>query len=192
MKRFASGQYLETQVLFSGKQLSDVSDYDIALEAVRRLGLLKDDAAMTIAGMLKYTVSEHPRAVCTRYRKLGQQVSNEVKKELGIRTNGFMSVPAYDELSEAGKKRSIEAHEMTLLRATFHRSKVQMFGQAIDAGFDKVRFSPSHLDECEFCRQNNNQILYISEIPELPIAACSREACSAFISPYRDYLREPN
>jgi hypothetical protein len=179
-------------VLFCGKKLSDVSDYDIALEAVRRLGLLNDHAAITIAAMLEATVSEHPRAVCTRYRKLGQQVSNGFKKELGIRANGFMSIAAYDELSEAGKKRAIDAHEITLLRATFHRSKVRMFEQAVAAGFDKVRFSPSHLDECDFCRQNSNQILYISEISELPITTCSREACSAFISPYRDYLREPN
>jgi hypothetical protein len=179
-------------VLFCGKELSDVSDNDIASEAVRRLGLLDDQAAITIAGMLDATDTEHPRTVCTRYRKLGPQVSNDVKKELGIRANGFMSVSAYGELSDLGKKRALEAHEITLVRATFHRSKVRVLSQALMAGFDKVRFSPSHLDECDFCRQNCNQVLYITEISELPIAKCSREACSAFISPYRDYLREPN
>lgn len=182
----------ELKVMFWGKDLSDVTDLDFALEATQRLGLLNDSAASTIAGMITAAETEHPRAITTRYRKSGAQVNEEVKKLLGVRANAFMSVAAYSELTELGKSRAVEAHEITLLRAVFHRIKVRTLSQCVKAGFDKIRFSASHRDECAFCGENDNVILYVTELSELPITKCSREACSALISPYRDFLGKRN
>ena len=180
------------KILFCSKELSEVSDFDFALEAVHQLGLVNDSAALAIAEMIDSATTEHTRAITTRYRKSGPQVTNEVKKQLGIRANSFLSIAAYAELSELGRKRALDAHEITLRRAAFHKAKARTLGQCIEYGFDKVRFRPSHRDECEFCRENDNVILYVSEISELPISKCSREACSAFISPYQDYLGRQN
>lgn len=180
------------QVQFCSKDVSKISNFDFAHEAVQRLGLLNESATVAVAEMINSAETEHPRVVTTRYRKLGTQVTDDVKKLLGIRSNAFMSTIAHSELSELGKSRALEAHEITLLRAIFHRIKARTLSQCLRAGFDKVRFSPSHRDECVFCRENDNVILYVSELSELPISTCSREACSAFISPHRHFLAKHN
>ena len=176
------------QVTFCGKPFSDLSELDFALEATIYLGLLNRSAAPKLASMLTTTPTEHPRAITTRYRKLGPQVSIETKKTLGFRSNAFLSIEAFGDLTEAGKSRALDAHEISLLRAAFNKMKVETLSGAWMSGFDKVRFSPSHLEECVFCQENDNVLLYIDELSELPISRCSREACSALISPYRDYL----
>ncbi|MER8406823.1 hypothetical protein [Mesorhizobium sp. M0768] len=92
---------------------------EAASEAVARLGLLKPEAAKTISRLLLAEMGDHPRAICTAYRKNGVQISREEKKALGIRVNAFLSYAAFNELSEAGKGAPLSAHETTLLRATF-------------------------------------------------------------------------
>jgi hypothetical protein len=184
--------YSDKHVTFCGKPFSELSDLDFALEATEYLGLLDRSAAPKIADMLATVKTEHPRAITTRYRKLGPQVPVETKKTLGLRANAFLSVDAFSDLTETGKTRALDAHETSLLRASFYKIKAETLSVAWKAGFEKVRFSPSHLNECAFCQENSNLLLYIEELSELPISRCSREACSAFISPFRDYLGRSN
>lgn len=188
---FGQPKEAQTQTLFCGITISEVSSADIALEAINHLGLLQASAVNTIAEMIDFSSTEHPRAITTRYRKSGEQISPELKRSLGVRSNGFMSHTAYSELTDRGRERAIEAHEVTLLRAVFHKTKINTLSQCAQVGFLEVRFSPSHLSECGFCQKNEDCIMAISDLKELPFRECSREACSALLMPHRDYLAEP-
>ena len=53
---------------------------EAAREAVTTLGLLTPNAIPTIASLLANDLSEHPRAIATRYRKEGEQTSDAEKK----------------------------------------------------------------------------------------------------------------
>jgi hypothetical protein len=90
-----------------------------AREAVEQLGVLTPEAIPTIARLLQGDISEHPRAIATRYRKEGEQISDADKRALRIRRNGFLSRQALAEITPAGLGDPLAAHETTLLRATF-------------------------------------------------------------------------
>ncbi|MEC3947581.1 hypothetical protein [Sphingobium sp. HWE2-09] len=87
--------------------------------AVEALGLVKPHAAKTIAEMMTFDLVEHPCLTTTRYRKEGEQLTKEEKKALSLRSNAFLSRAAYDDLTEAGLMRPLEAHELVMLRAYF-------------------------------------------------------------------------
>jgi hypothetical protein len=180
----------EVEMFFSGKPLRQTTDFDIAVEAVVHLGLLKDGAAQEIARMLPRTVVEHPFKVATDYRKSGQQLSPDEKRSIGIRTNAFMSRVALSDLTSLGLGRPLEAHAITLLRATFYRQKILSLQNFKRMGCFEVRFSASHKMECKLCQRLDGEVVSIEELAEMPFAGCNREACSAVLMPYKNWFAE--
>ena len=128
-----------------------------AQEAVEHLGLLKPGAAATIKDLLCDFHGEHPRSVCTTYRKMGGQLSDDEKRAIGIRANAFLSRAALAEISEKGMLDPIRAHEITLLRASFvifrHRnaqSYARMMANHPDYPIE-IQYDVFHPDACTVC-----------------------------------------
>lgn len=75
----------------------------VAREAINRLGLLKKEAETIIYHLLDGRFVEHPRALSSAYRKDGEQLTNDEKRALGLRSNAFFSRKAFEELTTKGK-----------------------------------------------------------------------------------------
>lgn len=128
-----------------------------AHEAVDHLGLLRPEAAATVINLLSNFQGEHPRSACTAYRKTGEQLSDDEKRENGIKVNAFMSRAALAEISEKGLADPIRAHEITLLRASFvtfrHRnaqSCARMMADHPDYPIE-IQYDVFHPDACPVC-----------------------------------------
>ena len=128
-----------------------------AHEAVERLGLLRPEAAETIIDLLSNFQGEHPRSACAAYRKTGEQLSDDEKRAIGIRSNAYLSRAALAEISEKGMEDPIRAHETTLLRASFvilrHRnaqSSARMMVDHPDYPVE-IQYDVFHPDACPIC-----------------------------------------
>ncbi|OGN47380.1 MAG: hypothetical protein A3K57_04685 [Caulobacterales bacterium RIFOXYA1_FULL_67_7] len=100
-------------------------------EAIRRLGLLHPSARTAIMTMMKDDQGQHPRSLCTAYRKAGDQITKEELKAIGLRASAFMSREALADLTDIGLEKPLEAHVDTLLRSYFTVSRWRSF-QATD------------------------------------------------------------
>ena len=169
---------------------------DAAREAVTTLGLLTPGAIPTITGLLSDDLIEHPRSICTRYRKTGEQISDEEKKRLGIRRNGFLSKAALSEISEAGLAEPLAAHERTLLRATFTMSRANAIGKADEVleqvGGALIGWEHSTLNkDCPACNRLDHRVTAADQAVILPPSDC-RPGCTApyTIRPKFDWLHD--
>ena len=160
-------------------------------EAVATLGLLRPEATTIIASLISDSMVEHPRAICLGYRKTGEQVAALEKKALGIRPNAFLSVAAHADLTAAGRKRALVAHEITLLRATFtlNRRKSVLQAMTLEATHKPVslRFNLSHHD-CAQCIKLNGKLLPLDDAFVLPHKGCRCETASYSLNPKVDWL----
>lgn len=90
-----------------------------AEEAVSKLVLLRPEAVETVFKLLENPNGLHPKAICTAYRKEGEQLSPAEKGLAGIRRTAFMSRKALGEISPLGMQDPVRAHELTVLRGSF-------------------------------------------------------------------------
>ena len=166
-----------------------------AQEAIDRLRLLRPEAATTIAELLQDEMIEHPRAICTAYRKRGAQISREQKRRLGIRGNGFLSHAAFEELSELGIRKPLVAHETTLLRATFslmRHNRVQNESELRNQlgpcflGFEYDVFE----SECPACRSLHGSITCKAGAVVFPLPECTCVTANYDIHPKFDWLAD--
>jgi hypothetical protein len=169
---------------------------EAAREAVTTLGLLTSKAIPTIASLLANDLSEHPRAIATRYRKEGEQISDAEKKALGIRRNGFLSRAALAEIAPAGLTEPLAAHEITLLRATFTRLRYDRVAQGEAM---RAQLGPSFIGylhdtlhrECPACIRLDGLVTDAANAKIMPPSDCA-PGCSANygIGPKIDWLAD--
>lgn len=118
-----------------------------SIEAVNHLGLIKPEFTHKIINLLEGYGTVHPKDVCAKYRKYGDQLSKEEKINIGINVRAFISREALSEITEKGLSNAIDAHYLTLLRATF-----TMFRYNNKMGIDEL-----------FCHVNEKSVtLYYS------------------------------
>jgi len=156
-------------------------------EAISALKLLRPSAVETLAAMLRDSITSHPRAITTAYRRGGEQLPKEAKKALGIRANAFLSIQAASELTDDGLKRPLEAHEITLLRAHFNamrRAAVER-AQTLDADHFEYSTISSH---CPGCVRLKGHKMSVADLqPDHP-PDCEREACPVMIVAKIDFI----
>lgn len=164
-----------------------------AREAVGALGLLKPEAEGTILHLLddRFMVA-HPRKLCIEYRKDGEQLTADELRSLGVKSNAFMSRRAFGQLTEAGLGRPLEAHEITLLRATFtlnrHRSLLGVQGLKPPAFNDEFKYDTMTRD-CAVCRSLDAEVVKGDDVHVFPPPGCVCETANYTIRPYVDFLR---
>lgn len=159
-------------------------------EAVESLGYIKPEAAETLARLIDSYRDEPPKAIATRHRKDGPQVSNDDKKIMGIRSNGFLSLAARAELTEKGLESPLLAHQQTILRASLAVSRARRLSGEQAQGVTQWKFSGVDAVACKGCSRLADAV--ISASVALPIGPpdCGREACAVFYLAHVDYLRE--
>lgn len=170
--------------------------YEAAYEAVTTLGLLTPAAIPTIASLLANDLSEHPRAIATRYRKAGEQICDAEKKALRIRRNGVLSRAALAEITPAGLAEPLAAHEITLLRATFTRLRHDRVAQGetmrAQAGRRFIGYVHDTLHrECPACNCLDGLVTDAVNAKIMPPSDCA-PGCSANygIGPKIDWLAD--
>ncbi len=155
-----------------------------AEEAVAHLGLLKSDAVETVFGLLDNPHGFHPRAICTAYRKGGEQLEDGEKKAAGIRKSALMSRDAIAEITAKGMQDPLRAHELTVLRGSFaifrHRNALsaeRMMQEHPDLPIE-VQYDVFHSDSCGVCND-----LYRKPVePDWGLFA--PDGCTCITAPY--------
>ena len=134
-----------------------------AEEAVAHLGLLKAEAVATVFGLLDNPDGSHPRAICTAYRKKGEQLHEGEKKVAGLRKKAFMSREALAEITAKGMQDPLRAHELTVLRGSFaifrHRNALSaehMMQEHPNLPIE-VQYDVFHPDSCDVCHALNRK-----------------------------------
>ncbi|ANG95806.1 hypothetical protein A8A54_04470 [Brucella pseudogrignonensis] len=164
----------------------------VAREAVDRLGLLKREAEAIIYHMLDKRFAEHhPKAICTEYRKDGEQLSAIEKKSIGLRSDAFFSTKAFVELTEKGKKDPLKAHEITLLRAHFtlrrYQTVIQARSENISQFLDDYKYDVLQMD-CPACGQLEGIITKGNDAFIFPPSDCACDTANYSLQPYVDWL----
>lgn len=160
-------------------------------EAISTLGYLKPDAEADIAKILPLCFRYGPRAVATKYRKHGEQISDDEKRALGLRRNAFYSRRVFSLLTEKGRSSPIEGIVLTLSRAghILHRQNAIDGAQKVaDAKIMMVGFDM----ECEGCQRSNKQIIETRDASPLPPNDCRRENCGLMFNVHIDFLARWN
>lgn len=161
------------EVSFDRKNISA----DAVKEAIDYLGLLKPTSSNVLLDLIPLCRIKGLKAVTTDFRKDGEQISKDEKKAIGVRSNGFFSRIAFEQLTEAGKSRAIEAHFLTLWRAdaTIHRASEIITATKDEHGYLKV--IGEHANGCEVCRKHQQSKLSPFETSPFPPPQCAHDAC---------------
>lgn len=164
-----------------------------AKEAVRSLGLLRDEAVPAIAALLERASGDHPRTIATAYRKQGEQLAADEKRALGLRTNAFLSRAAYNQLTERGLAEPLAAHELTLLRATFAMLRMRRAHQAraldLLAYRGEIKYDSLTLD-CPACKALDGVIASVFDAEILPNPTHSCRTANYTFSAHVDWLAD--
>ena len=139
-------------------------------EAIRHLGLVIPGAGPAIAAMFDDLPHLSPRGIATAHRKKGEQLSVKEKKALGLRSNAFLGREAHAELTEAGRRDPLAAHETVLLRALFSVLRARMVNNSLAAGFERFQYRGVNAD-CPFCSRSGVMVA-AAEVSLLPDPAC--------------------
>lgn len=157
-------------------------------EAITALGYLNPECATDLALLLEKNPGTHPRALSAKFRKIGTQISSTEKKALGVRSNAFYSREALATLTPKGRKRPLEAHEVTMLRAFFGFCREREIASALANKMDGIRASGAFAD-CSGCRSVRGKVYSFEDAKRLPPPECNHEACSLMLSGYFDFLK---
>lgn len=162
-----------------------------AREAVQSLGLLTLPAVDVIFHLLDDRFVDHPRAICTAYRKDGEQLSNDEKRALGLRSNAFMSRKAFGDLTEKGRKVPLKAHDTVLLRATFTLSRYKTIktvrADSIPELRDEFKYDVLSM-ECPVCKRLDGTIVKGDDVFVFPPDQCVCDTANYSVTPYIDCL----
>lgn len=162
-------------------------------EAILALDYVSSHFIKPLAAVLpRCTGAEHPHAVAREIRREGTQIPKEWKKELGLRSNAFMSVEAMAMLTEKGRLYPLIAIENTLLRAAFrwyrHRDIANVRDMAERTGHPAAARLSGVFPDCDGCTGLNKLIKDANLIErEFPITGCNRDACAVLVQCELDF-----
>lgn len=151
-----------------------------AREAVRSLGYLKASFLPTLLPLIDLCGGHHPRQVATTYRKMGDQISKEEKRALGMRANAFMSRDMLDALTDRGRANAVEALTSTLTRAFFTRSRLASLRLGEDIPYSSWHYA-AMFSGCEGCQRLNKVLAVREPNSALPPVDCFRDGCAIMI-----------
>lgn len=164
-------------------------------EAIMRLDLVKPSAHSSIVAMVQDDRGLHPRALCTAYRKEGEQLSKVELKSIGVRANGFMSRRAYEELTERGLSAPLDAHMTTVLRAFFSYARWRSLWNAAlgvkdtDIAVEALSFHYDMLPPvCPACKALDGSKVMPLDAHILPAPDCECETANYSIRMKIDWL----
>lgn len=154
-------------------------------EAIQGLGLVKPSGRASILAMVQDQRGLHPRALCTAYRKEGEQLPKAELKAIGLRANAFMSRRAFAELTDRGRDAPLDAHMKTVLRAFFSFARWQSIWRAAlgikdsDIAIEAVSFEYDMLPPvCATCEALNGTKVMPLDAHILPPPDCECETAN--------------
>lgn len=161
-----------------------------AQEAVQSLGYLRPGTESIIAGWIQDEMTVSSGTTATGYRKSGEQLTDVEKKAAGIRKNGFMSQAAFEDLTEKGRTKPLEAHEITLRRADFSINRARNIARAQEIGCDQFEFDAVGDGVCRVCDGLDGTVTTGADAPIFPPAGCTCETGRYILSPKIDWLAD--
>lgn len=160
-----------------------------AREAIAALGLVISEAEGIIWHMLDFRLTDHPKARTTAYRKDGEQLSADEKRALGLRSNAFLSRRAFAELSPVGMASPLEAHERTLLRASFSLLRYRAIQNSPKIDGHEIAYKIDVLNmACPVCRPLDGKIVSRADAPMFASPGCACESANFGLMPYVDWF----
>ncbi len=151
-------------------------------EAIEALDYIKPAYAPVLEALMPRCMVDHAYAVARAVRREGEQVSDDEKKGLGIKRNGFMSREALAMLTERGRQVPLQALENTLLRASFgcfrERHVAQLFELQRVSNKPVFAMIKGAVEGCSGCAHLDLRVPAAEAAAQFPIPGCGRDACA--------------
>lgn len=159
----------------------------LAREAIERLGYIKPEFEGTIAVLLEQSCLRGPGAVATWYCGVGDQISSEEKRALGLGSTTRFSRNALELLTERGRRNLLRAHVATLDDGLRRLRWQDSCGKAYDQGTDRLKIIGPHRD-CRGCLGLSGRTISSRDAVLLPPAECDMELCQLVLQPWPEWL----
>jgi hypothetical protein len=156
-------------------------------EAILSLGYIKPEYDTALAIMLESNEGQHPKTIALAYRKIGEQISRDEKRALGLRSNACFSREALESLTPAGFLKLRDSHVTTLLRAALSYFRSRMIDDCRKVNIYQFKVFAAFKD-CPGCMKLGGQIIGSNHAAMLRPNSCAREACALSIMPWVDHL----
>jgi len=160
-----------------------------AREAIVALNLINPEAEGIIWHMLDFRLTDHPKARTTAYRKDGEQLSADEKRALGLRSKAFLSRRALAEISPKGMVSPLEAHEKTLLRASFSLFRYRAIQNPPEIDGFEIAYKIDVLNmACPVCKTLDGKIVTGNDAPMFALPRCECETANFGLVAFVDWL----
>lgn len=159
-------------------------------EAIQALGYIKPTSASKIVELIEQNPTEDPKAIATRYRRTGEQITLDEKRRLGIRANGFMSKAALADLSDIGLEAPLAGHQLTILRAVLASGRALSIEGEIQLGVTEFECITPFPDKCAGCARLSATTMSPADASPTGPQDCFREACAISYIGKIDFLAE--
>lgn len=157
--------------------------------AIDRLGYIGVDHVDQISAALEAHPGIHPFQIARQIRQTGVQLSKEVKKAVGLRSNTAMSEEALAMLTAKGLSSPLQSLENTLLAAYFDFSRFESVARVRAAGYDTFEISAIG-PMCPGCERLDGHKVSGDFVASLPPPDCGRDACMTMMVPHIDFLAD--
>lgn len=133
------------------------------------------------------------RVSTTALRSTGEALTNDEKRELGVRANAKLGRDYVEALSDKGKSENpINALKLVLLRCASRRSREKNLQEIamIDQNIKVEIMSAGDERDCNGVRSYEGRSFSLERLPPLPLDGCDAEHCRCLYSPKIDEYLE--
>lgn len=160
--------------------------------SILRHGYVKIEFAPDLAVLMEEMEGQHPHQIARAFRQIGQQLSKETKKLLGLRSNADMTEQAMSALTQRGQSEPLKGIEITLLDASFDYFRRRA---AKDAGRPEFgTYAKLVLDgpnkNCPGCSRLHGTTITDAEFDSIPPSDCACDACGMIVRLEVDFTQQ--
>lgn len=159
---------------------NDIPIRDDLAKACSRTGLLSPEAAEWMLPLVKDHLSESYEVAARAVRHFGDPVDFATKKSLGVRRNAKLGTTYLSALTDAGRKRALDAAFLVVQRAMQDRSLRHQLASLRDvrSGIDGVRILSVEDDQtCAAAKAQEGALYSLDDVPLLPLPQCDADYC---------------
>jgi len=140
--------------------------------------------------------SQKPRPTCQQgcailLRKEGKQLEIGEKKRLGLSAKTFFSHDALSDLTEEGLQHPLQAHDLTILRATLAASRAESILDQSGMGISQCEVLAPFPDQCTGCKRIDGKMFTKETAEPLGPHDCFRQACAVAFAPKVESIKQP-
>jgi hypothetical protein len=159
-------------------------------EAIETLGKIKPEASRKIVDAILGNLDQPANKVALLLRKEGKQLEIAEKKRLGLSAKTFFSHEALSDLTEEGLQHPLQAHDLTIRRATLAASRAESILDESAMGISQWEVLAPFPDQCAGCKRIDGKMFTKETAEPLGPHDCFRQACAVAFAPKVESIKQ--